>query len=364
MTGYPRLLRLALLLALVACGDAGSAPTPPPAAPDPRTLAVHYPPATGAWETMTPASIGWDSTALRSALDWAGTQKSTAVVILWRGRIVAERYWGGWTAGTDSIIASAGKSVLSTVIGQLSASGRLSLDDPVSQWIGAGWSRSPATEARIRVRDLLAMASGLNDSLQLVVAPGTRFYYNNPAYYQLFQVAQRASGQDINAVSRALLFNAIGMTSTWRLSFDTGEPGFILSATARDMARFGLLAMSRGRWNGTPVVTDTSWFTRSWQSSTPDNAGYGYLWWLNSGASYRMPGPYLLPTVSAPLIPSAPRDLVAALGKGDKKIYVIPSLDVVVVRHGQEADVSGGNPLAISSFDEQWWQRLRAAMRY
>jgi CubicO group peptidase (beta-lactamase class C family) len=130
------------------------------------------------------------------------------------------------------------------------------------------------------------------------------------------------------------------------------------------MARFGLLALSRGRWNGAPVVTDTTWFTRSWQSSSPDNAGYGYLWWLNSGASYRTPGPYLVPTVTSPLIPSAPRDLVAALGKGDKKIYVVPSLDLVVVRHGQEADVSGGNPLAISNFDEQWWQRLRVAMRY
>jgi hypothetical protein len=64
------------------------------------------------------------------------------------------------------------------------------------------------------------------------------------------------------------------------------------------------------------------------------------------------------------LIPSAPRDLIAALGKGDKKIYVVPSLDLVVVRHGAEADANGGNPLALSAFDEQLWQRLRAAIRY
>jgi hypothetical protein len=64
------------------------------------------------------------------------------------------------------------------------------------------------------------------------------------------------------------------------------------------------------------------------------------------------------------LIPSAPTDLVAALGKGDKKIYVSPKLGLVVVRHGEEADANGGNPLALSSFDEQFWQRLRVAMRY
>jgi CubicO group peptidase (beta-lactamase class C family) len=354
---------LTALLVTGGCSAPADGPTTPAATPV-ASLTTFFPTRTGPWETIQPAAIGWDTTALRSALDWAGTQRSTAVVVLWRGRIVAERYWRGWNVGTDSIIASAGKSVLSTLIGQLSATGRLTLDDPVTRWLGAGWSRSPATEARITVRDLLSMTSGLNDSLQLVAQPGNRFYYNNPAYYQLFQVAQRASGQEINSASRALLFDAIGMSSTWRLSFDTGEPGFILSATARDMARFGLLALSRGRWNGTAVVSDSTWFDRSWRAAPPDNAGYGYLWWLNSGASYRSPGPYLLPTVQAPLMPSAPRDLVAALGKGDKKIYVIPSLQVVVVRHGEEADAAGGNPLAISAFDEQWWQRLKVAMRY
>ncbi|WP_353268209.1 serine hydrolase domain-containing protein, partial [Gemmatimonas sp.] len=253
---------LAALLLTASCSGSSDGPTTP--APSPvGSLTTFFPTRTGPWETIQPAAIGWDSTALRAALDWAGTQRSTAVVILWRGRIVAERYWGGWTADTDSIIASAGKSVLSTMVGQLNASGRLPLDDPATRWLGAGWSRSPATEARITIRDLLSMTSGLNDSLQQVVQPATRFYYNNPAYYQLFQVVQRVTGQDINTASRALLFDAIGMSSTWRLSFDTGEPGFILSATARDMARFGLLTLSKGRWNGTPVVSDSTWFDRA-----------------------------------------------------------------------------------------------------
>jgi hypothetical protein len=56
--------------------------------------------------------------------------------------------------------------------------------------------------------------------------------------------------------------------------------------------------------------------------------------------------------------------MVAALGKGDKKIYVVPSLELVVVRHGEEADAAQGNPLAISAFDEQWWRRLKLAFRY
>jgi len=66
----------------------------------------------------------------------------------------------------------------------------------------------------------------------------------------------------------------------------------------------------------------------------------------------------VLPAVPGAGIPSAASDLAAPPGQGDKKIYVIPSLDMVIARHGQEADVVGGNPLALSAFDEQWWQRL------
>jgi CubicO group peptidase (beta-lactamase class C family) len=239
----------------------------------------------------------------------------------------------------------------------------LALTDTVSRRIGAGWSRSPATEGRITVRDLLSMSSGLNDSLQFVTQPGQRFYYNNPAYYQLFELVTRVTGQDINTATRTRLFDRIGMVGSWRLSFDTGEPGFILSLNARDMVRFGHLMLSNGRWNGVRIV-DSSWVAQMWRPTPPDNPGYGLLWWLNGSTTYRIPGPYLLPSVPGMLVPSGPRDMVAALGKGDKKIYVIPSLDLVVIRHGPEADAAGGNPLAISAFDEQLWQRLRRAIRY
>jgi len=140
--------------------------------------------------------------------------------------------------------------------------------------------------------------------------------------------------------------------------------GWILSVTPREMARFGLLALNRGRWNGATILADTASYAAAWRQAPPDNAGYGLLWWLNGSSTYRLPGPYQLPTVHGSLVPSAPTDLVAALRKGDKKIFVLPSLELVVIRHGPEADVGAGNPLASSQFDEQWWQRLKLAFRY
>lgn len=374
------LAALALAVGLAACHSAAESSLAPTAAdadlrgrsltptpgPTGQTLPYYFPPTSGAaWDTISPARLNYDTTALRAALDWAGTQRSTAAIVLWRGRIVAERYWHGWTPDKDSIIASASKSVLSTIVGEMARTGRIALDSSVTYYLGAGWSRSPVSEARITVRHLLGMMSGLDDSLKYVVPPGTRFYYNSPAYYKLFNVVQAVSGQNINQLSRTMLFDKIGMSSAlWVPNIESGTRGWILTCTPREMARFGLLTLARGAWNGTPVLADSAWFRIAWHQLPPDNQAYGYLWWLNGGASYRIPGPYLLPTLRGMLIPSAPRDLVAALGKGDKKIYVIPSLDLVVVRHGEEADTAGGNPMAVSSFDEQWWQRLKRAFRY
>lgn len=357
-----------LLAAAVACG-AESSPTTPSATPtpNPSALAMYFPPVgSDAWETVSARALGWDSTALSAALDWAGSNGTTAMIVLWRGRIVTERYWRGWTPTTDSIIASAGKSISGFLVGQLKERGQVVLDERAARYLGNGWSRSPLSEGRITVRHLLSMASGLDDSLRFAAEPGTRFYYNNPAYYQLFGVMTNAAGATINPLSRLLLWDRVGMrNSSWVPFIDTGEPGFVMRASARDMARFGLLVLNRGRWMADTLLRDTTYMREMLASSTTSNPSYGFLWWLNGKSQHRIPGPMTFPTQTGSIIPSAPSDLVAALGKGDKKIYVSPLQEVVVVRHGDEADGAGsGNPFAASGFDEQLWQRLKGAMKY
>jgi hypothetical protein len=72
----------------------------------------------------------------------------------------------------------------------------------------------------------------------------------------------------------------------------------------------------------------------------------------------------MLPQVQAsfggPLIPNAPADTYAALGKNDQKIYVVPSQNLVIIRMGESA---GASHLAASSFDNELWGRLRSALK-
>lgn len=350
---------LALVFATISLGCASDGgPTAPSGRP------WYFPGADATWETARPSEAGFDSAQLSAALDWAGDQTSAAVVVVWRGRIVMERYWQGWTNRTRGPYFSAGKTITAALTLDLVHDGAVALDAPASTYLGAGWSRNTVDENAITVRRLLAMSSGSNDSLQRVFAPTAgRFYYNNPGYYQLFGVIEAAAGKSTPAVATERLFTPIGMSRTILIANeDTGEPGYIHFGSARDFARFGILTLNHGRWNGNQILADSALLHQARRPSGTDNLSYGWLWWLNGGASNRVPGPYLLPTNPGPLFSAAPADLVAALGKDDKKLYVVPSLDLVIVRLGEKAPVSGADsPAAISSFDNAFWTRLMAA---
>ena len=140
------------------------------------------------------------------------------------------------------------------------------------------------------------------------------------------------------------------MTGTWN---PNGGLSVYYSNT-RSMARFGLMALNKGKWNGTQVVNE-AYFNSATSTSQNINLAYGYLWWLNGKASYHLPQSQL--TYSGSIIPTAPNDMFMALGKNDQKIYVIPSKKMVVIRMGDAADNVN---LALSDFDETLWAKITA----
>lgn len=320
----------------------------------------YYPPLTGSeWQTADPATLGWNVTKLNSTIDWVGANQSTAFIILYKGRIVTEKYWNGWNASTAQPIFSATKSMTAFLTGIAQQQGKLTIDQRVSDILGKGWSK--ATEAKenlITVKHLLAMTSGLDDNLMYTADAGTKWYYNTNAYYQVIDVLEKVTGKTINDYTKEQLFDKIGMSSSvWR----TGLLSTNISANGRDMARYGLLIASDGTWNGTSLFNTQTYLQQMLGSSQTLNPSYGYLWWLNGKSGYVLPSstPQLAVLVAGSLIPDAPADLLSALGKGDKKIYVLKSRDLVVIRHGEQV---GDSSQALSSFDNDLWKRLMEAM--
>ena len=342
--------------------------------------AFYFPPKEGRWARVDPAAVGWDPAKIEAALTFAGERASSGVVILHRGRILAERYWdreptarlpGGrlnryfhMLHGKDPVgravedVASVQKSVVSVLAGIAQEKGLLSVGDPVHKHLGPGWSKAPRdAEAKITLRHLIAMSSGLSDQLEYVAPPGTIWRYNTAAYSRTLLAVAAAAGKEANELTREWLTGPIGMgSSRWveRRRPDGGDVvnRFGFATTARDLARFGLLVLARGQWKGQSVIGDRRYLTAALEPSQKMNPSYGYLWWLNGQRSIVRGSR----TVRGPLIPGAPDDLVAALGALGRKLYVVPSLDLVVTRLGDSPNAAGQ-----ARFDSEFWKRLMAA---
>ena len=327
----------------------------------------YFPPIDGSstWETQSLTSLNWNQNAVQPLLDYLELKNSKSFIILVNGKIVMENYFNGHTATTLWKWNSAGKTLTSTVTGIAVQEGFITVNNKVSNYLGTGWTSAPLSkENLITCENLLMMNSGLNDSLgddvspsnlQYVSDPGTRWAYHN-VYVKLQDVVEQATGQSWNNYFNTKLRDKIGMGSTgfWYIGTGANLGLKIYFSTTRSMARFGLLALNNGNWNGNQVI-NSSYLNQATNTSQNINLSYGYLWWLNGKSSYHLPQTQL--QFNGSLISSAPTDMFMALGKDDQKIYVIPSKKMVVIRMGNAADNAN---LALSDFDEVLWQKINA----
>jgi len=352
---------------LLACEESEILPADPAGNDPTDTLAPgnlaenYFPPLQGdSWDTVSPDSMKWNTENLRQLLEFLGSSNTYGFIILKKGRIATEHYWNDWNQHTSHPIASAGKSITSVLIGLAQQQGLLTVREPTSAYLGNRWtSMAERKEKMIQLRHHLSMTTGLDESddqctssscLKYKADAGQRWVYHNGPYNLLHKVLEKVSGQTIDEFTKTMLAVKIGMRN-WSWTDHT------LDLSTRDMARFGLLIENEGVWNGENVIVDKAYFQAMVTSSNPFNKAYGYLWWLNGKSGYMIPGEN--DVKEGKLVKHAPADMFAAMGKGDIKIYVVPSLDIVVVRHG---DDTGTNTFGPSSFDEALWQRLGSVM--
>lgn len=325
----------------------------------------YFPPITGtAWETVSPADLNWNLNALNDLYQYLDDRNTRGFIILKGGKIVSEQYFNTHTTNAVWPWFSAVKSLTATAIGIAQDEGILNINAKSSDYLGAQWSLlSPTQQEAILVKHHLSMTTGLNDNINNAIlwtctdrlcmtyntAPNTRWAYHQGAFTLLYRMLNQASGQNFKPYIKSRIFDVIGMTGTWSTLLNSN----ILSTNTRSMARFGLLALHKGQWEDHQVVS-SNYFNTATNSSQTVNPAYGYLWWLN-GKDYFVGTDGQ--TYNQKLIPNAPNDLFTALGANDQKIYVIPSLDMVIVRSGETAGVE---QLANSTFDNELWGKLNA----
>lgn len=334
------------------------------------------------WESRTPKDAGIDAAGIEDAANYAAEHNSTGLVILRGGRIITEKYWKDWTQETAHPIFSSSKSITSALVGMAIEEGKLrSVHQTASDFVTA-WK--DAQKKSITLRHMLTMTSGIKNTPGSVKAevdafeetaalpvehkPGEVWAYNTPVYRMLIRVLEIASNQSIDQYTQRKLSGPLGMSQS---KWDCGPaPNGKTNCTwyrssLRDMSRFGLLVLRNGKWESKELIS-ASFLKEATSTSQELNESYGYLWWLNGKASYKLPGGGGGAAQSGLLWPDCPPDAFGALGAQDKKIYVVPSLDLVVSRHGGSAGVArtpGAEGGGRSSFDNELLGRICRSVR-
>jgi CubicO group peptidase (beta-lactamase class C family) len=332
---------------------------------------IHAAPASTEFSAVDPAKAGWNTAALDDLVAYVQSQKTTGFLILQNRKVIYEHNWPlpstskafseNFTHGTDSHgalqedVASAQKSFVAILAGIAIDKGLIDITKTVSAYIGPGWSKAaPDQEEAITVRNLMEMSSGLSERLMFEAPAGAKFFYNTTAYAIMKPVLEKASGLKLDDLTRQWLTEPAEMNDTlWRQRpeiFKAVGNATGLYTTPRDMAKLGQLVLDKGRAvNGKRVISTAQLDALFERSAT--NPAYGRWWWLN-GSDYSL-RPAGLRTETE-LIPAAPAELVAALGAQDRKIYIVRSRKLVVVRTGHAAPDR--------TFDQQVWLRMTQAM--
>ena len=269
------------------------------------------------------------------------SHQTRAVLVLYKNQLIAERYAKGFTKESRILGWSMTKSILSTVFGIMQYQGKLSVQDraPILEW-------ENDDRKKITLHNLLQMNSGLawdenyekisdvtkmlfleddmtkmQQKQQLVDSPNFSWNYSSGTSNLLSGILRKKLGnqQEYLDYWYRELIDKIGMNS---MIVETDVKGHYVAssyawATARDWAKFGLLYLHKGNWNGTQIFSP-EWVDYITQPTPTSNNSYGAHFWLNAGNKMK----------------DVPSNMFYADGYQGQRVYVLPDQDMVVVRLG------------------------------
>jgi CubicO group peptidase (beta-lactamase class C family) len=316
------------------------------------------------WSVAAPESVGLASATLCPLVKWLEDWKQGnvhAVLVARHGTLVFEHYFSGtdehWGRSVGEVAfapevkhdeRSVTKSIVALVLGIAIDRGLIkSLDEPVLSFFPDYADLRTPEKDRITLRDLVTMSAGLewheDDTpytseansenrmdhaadpyryalQQAVVAPpGQVWNYNSGSTELIAAVLKKATGKAVDELAGTLLFAPLGITDVEWPRSARGDPiaAGSLRLRPRDLAKIGQLVLQHGAWNGTQVVP-ASWIEAA--TAPQINVSgftsffYGYFFWLGRSLADKTEVPW-----------------AAAVGLGGQRVFIVPSLDLVVV---------------------------------
>lgn len=345
------LLTLVCSLMLTACGDQTEVPQAPsgsatsdvpqgsaeqqetnPAAVEPTKTE----PDIWEWQTDTPENQGMRSDALQDIHTTFDSFPLLSSVIVKNGYIVDEYYKDGYDSTSQFILNSASKSITSAVVGIAIDQGYIeSVDVPISDYFPQVLDNGDTSWSRITIRHLLTHTSGISTTddalwdewrssdnwidyilnLSIVSEPGTTFSYSTGNTHLLCAIVQQATGRTVYDFGKEYLFDSVGMDSV-RIDTDPqgiSDGGNNIWMTTHDMAKFGLLYLNNGVWEGQQIVP-SEWVEQSTSvqfDRSSGSADYGYQWWVRTFGEQNYAAYF-------------------AQGHAGQYIFVVPELELIV----------------------------------
>ncbi len=310
------------------------------------------------WPAAAAEDAGMDAAVLESIAQLAADNASDSLLVIHNNRLVLERYRNQKTASDVQQTYSGTKSLFSLLVGRSIARGYIShLDQSVRTWV----PEMPESQEQLTIRNVLAMESGMENSMQIeglgrtgktqleialerqiTRAPFERYHYNNAAYRLLFTALERASGMDLEVLTEEEVFKPLSFSGAYwvRLyAVSDGEERFTgyqsIRMTPGDFAKSAAVIVDGGRWGGEPYLPE-DFVGELIRSPAPEvNPSFGLFHHLNAGTFYR---DYAVPErIERRLVPGAPEDLFLMFGGGGQVVAGIPSLKLVIVRTGRNA---------------------------
>jgi CubicO group peptidase (beta-lactamase class C family) len=318
------------------------------------------------WRACKPEAVGFNSEKLRQAIEYAATPRfrTDGLVIIRKGYIAGEAYFGDFEIDSIHISASMAKSFTSTLIGIAIDKGLIKgIDERLCQYYPE-WRCDDQKDFRshITIRHALTLTTGLewkenwtridpatNDALKMganghfikymaerksLYEPGKKFEYSTGDPMLLSRVIQKATGITAFEYAKQTLFKPLNITN---IRWQQDQDGYTATAwglftTVRDYAKFGYLFLNKGSWEDNQVVSK-EWVEKATRTdpSVKMWEAYGYLWHVN--LPLRLSNPELKFFVSPSTIPA---DGFMADGVGGQNIFIIPSKDLVIVRVANE----------------------------